>query len=66
MISSLELGFAVSSTDAGHSSKIEDSSSATWAMIGPGNVNWPLFLDFSYLAFHDMAKRLVKLFLGLL
>ncbi|KAI0973200.1 Tannase/feruloyl esterase [Xylaria arbuscula] len=69
MIPSLLRGFAVSTTDGGHSDNMLDQlgSDMPWAHSSPGNINWPLLLDFSYLALHEMSivgKALVKSFYG--
>ncbi|KAF7536054.1 hypothetical protein G7Z17_g13098 [Cylindrodendrum hubeiense] len=57
MVQSLILGFAVSTTDGGHSDNILEgvSYSNSWAFSSPGNINWPLLVDFASVALHDMA-----------
>lgn len=69
MMPSLEAGFAVSTTDGGHSSKLDEASGddMSWAFTSSGNINWPLFIDFSHVALHDMAtigKALTEAFYG--
>lgn len=49
--SSLAQGYAISSTDGGHTGP----SSEPWALISPGNVNLYLLQDFASVALHDMA-----------
>lgn len=49
-------GYTVATTDGGHTDEISafrDASS--WILSSPGNVNWPLLVDFAYVALHDMA-----------
>lgn len=69
MIPSLILGFAVSTTDGGHSDDMAEAMGYTsqWALSSPGNVNWPLLVDFASVALHDMAtigKALTASFYG--
>ena len=56
-IPELSQNFAVSTTDGGHTSDALALSGPTspWALSSPGNVNWPLLVDFAYVALHDMA-----------
>lgn len=57
LITGLKQGFAVSTTDGGHTSDLIELSGTTmpWALSSPGKVNWPVLLDFSSLALHEMA-----------
>ncbi|KAH7136217.1 tannase and feruloyl esterase-domain-containing protein [Dactylonectria macrodidyma] len=57
MIPSLMEGFAASITDAGYLPTIAEAfdTSKTWTFSNPGNVNWPLFMNFAHVAIHDMA-----------
>lgn len=69
MIPGLVEGFAVITTDGGHTSEIADAlgGSLTWALSSPGNVNWPLLVDFASVALHDMAtigKQIVESYYG--
>ena len=50
----LNEGFAVSTTDGGHSSSLFAPAS-TWALSSPGVVNLPLLVDFAYVSLHDMV-----------
>ncbi|EXJ78548.1 hypothetical protein A1O1_08949 [Capronia coronata CBS 617.96] len=62
---SLTQGYAISSTDGGHSRTV--GSSEPWALVSPGNVNLYLLQDFASVALHDMAvigKEIVKSFYG--
>jgi pimeloyl-ACP methyl ester carboxylesterase len=57
IMTSLGDGFSVSTTDGGH---VSDTTSleglaSPWALSSPGNVNWPLLIDFASLALHEMA-----------
>ncbi|KAH8809309.1 tannase and feruloyl esterase-domain-containing protein [Xylogone sp. PMI_703] len=66
---SLAEGFAVATTDGGHSDSPSSAPQYTidWALSSPGNVNWPLLVDFSYIALHDMAmiaKSITESFYG--
>ncbi|KAF1845161.1 tannase and feruloyl esterase [Cucurbitaria berberidis CBS 394.84] len=56
-MSALADGFAVSTTDGGHISDFAALAGPTmpWALTSPGNVNWPLLVDFAYVALHDTA-----------
>ncbi|KAH9212378.1 Tannase/feruloyl esterase [Leptodontidium sp. 2 PMI_412] len=50
-------GFAVATTDGGHT--ITDHlgyDDAKWGLKSPGNVDWYTFLDFAYVGLHDMAR----------
>ncbi|KAJ4371349.1 hypothetical protein N0V83_004566 [Neocucurbitaria cava] len=57
IMNSLAEGFAVSTTDGGHLSDVSALSglSNPWALSSPGNVNWPLLIDFASLSLHEMA-----------
>ncbi|KAJ3521923.1 hypothetical protein NM208_g13082 [Fusarium decemcellulare] len=57
MLPGMHLGFAVSTTDGGHSDDFLESIGETnnWAHSSPGNINWPLLVDFASVASHDMA-----------
>lgn len=66
---SLAQGFAVSTTDGGHLSDFVASLaySIPWAFASPGNINWPLLIDFAYQGIHEMgvlAKSAVEAFYG--
>ncbi|KAH7142655.1 tannase and feruloyl esterase [Dactylonectria estremocensis] len=67
MIPGLVEGYAVTTTDGGHVSDITDaySTSSSWALSSPGNINWPLLVDFASVALHDMStvsKAVIKAF----
>ncbi|KFZ12986.1 hypothetical protein V501_03940 [Pseudogymnoascus sp. VKM F-4519 (FW-2642)] len=69
MVPGLLDGFAVSTTDGGHSMTMAEmvADTSTWALTSPGNVNWPLLVDFASVALHDMAtigKAVTKAFYG--
>lgn len=69
ILPALAEGFAVSTTDGGHVSDFIALAGSTspWALAAPGNVNWPLLLDFSYVSLHEMAvlsKAAVQAFYG--
>ncbi|KAL3443170.1 Tannase/feruloyl esterase [Aspergillus insuetus] len=50
-------GFVVATTDGGHTAELSDAVDASsWALSSPGNVNWPLLVDFASAALHDMAE----------
>ncbi|GAP92679.2 putative feruloyl esterase b precursor protein [Rosellinia necatrix] len=57
MVPALVDGFAVSTTDGGHRISVQEGMAltSTWAHSSPGNVNWPLLVDFAHVALHDMA-----------
>ncbi|KAH6719570.1 Tannase/feruloyl esterase [Leptodontidium sp. MPI-SDFR-AT-0119] len=57
MVPSLSQNYAVSTTDGGHTQSVEESIGYTnsWALSSPGNVNWPLLVDFAHVGLHDMA-----------
>jgi feruloyl esterase len=56
----LAAGYAVATTDGGHSTDVAVSATdaSSWALLSPGNVNWPLFIDFASVALHDMGDIL--------
>ncbi|KAL2839277.1 feruloyl esterase B precursor [Aspergillus pseudoustus] len=58
MVPGLQDGYAVATTDGGHSDDLLTAATGAgdWALASPGNVNWPLLLDFAYVALHDMAN----------
>ncbi|KAH7071419.1 Tannase/feruloyl esterase [Paraphoma chrysanthemicola] len=65
----LSKGFVVSTTDGGHSSSLAVQSGAdnAWALTSPGNANWNLVADFSYIALHEMvslSKNFTEIFYG--
>lgn len=67
MVPALADGFATATTDGGHSSDTTSDASA-WALTSPGNVNWPLLVDFASVAIHDMAvigKAITESFFGM-
>lgn len=53
----LESGFSVSTTDGGHTDRLDYTKlyDIDWALSSEGNINWPLLVDFAHLALHDMA-----------
>ncbi|CAO2655638.1 Nn.00g044410.m01.CDS01 [Neocucurbitaria sp. VM-36] len=57
IMTALAEGFAVSTTDGGHISDgiALGGSESPWTLTSPGNVNWPLLIDFASLALHEMA-----------
>ncbi|KAK6082280.1 feruloyl esterase b precursor protein [Seiridium cupressi] len=62
-------GFATATTDGGHSSDVlgPELNEPSWALTSPGNVNWPLLMDFASVALHDTAtigKAVVEAFYG--
>lgn len=64
MLPGLAHGYAVATTDGGHESS---ATEVPWALTSPGNVNWPLLVDFASAALHDMAvvgKALVEAYYG--
>jgi len=69
MLPGLAHGYAVATTDGGHESSLSGyaPTDVPWALSSPGNVNWPLLVDFSSVALHDMAvvgKALVRAYYG--
>lgn len=69
MIPGLAGGYAVTTTDGGHTSTAADAAPETvsWALTSPGNVNWPLLVDFASVALHDLStvgKAVVEAFYG--
>ncbi|KAE9573104.1 putative feruloyl esterase [Colletotrichum fructicola] len=62
-------GHATATTDGGHSSDVlgPEANDPSWALTSPGNVNWPLLMDFASVALHDTAtigKAVTKAFYG--
>lgn len=62
-------GFATATTDGGHSTDVlgPELYDPSWALTSPGNVNWPLLMDFASVALHDTAtigKAAVEAFYG--
>ncbi|KAI0517856.1 tannase and feruloyl esterase [Xylaria bambusicola] len=57
MMPIMATGFATATTDGGHSSDVlgPEGSEPSWALTSPGNVNWPLLVDFASVALHDTA-----------
>lgn len=57
MMPIMATGFATATTDGGHSSDVlgTEGSEPSWALTSPGNVNWPLLVDFASVALHDTA-----------
>ncbi|KAI1363190.1 tannase and feruloyl esterase [Xylaria arbuscula] len=57
MMPIMATGFATATTDGGHSSDVlgSEGSEPSWALTSPGNVNWPLLMDFASVALHDTA-----------
>lgn len=69
LIPGLVHGYAVSTTDGGHTLTIAEGNTYTssWALSSRGNVDWPLLVDFAYVALHDMAtigKAVTQSFYG--
>ncbi|KAF7536056.1 hypothetical protein G7Z17_g13095 [Cylindrodendrum hubeiense] len=69
MIPGLLEGFVVTTTDGGHVSDLADANptSSSWALSSPGNVNWPLLINFASVALHDMStisKAVTEAFYG--
>ena len=58
MMPALAEGYAGSTTDGGHISNLASLSGPTmpWALSSPGNVNWPLLLDYASVSQHEMAQ----------
>ncbi|KAL2833183.1 Tannase/feruloyl esterase [Aspergillus pseudoustus] len=57
-------GYSAASTDGGH---LASASTASWALISQGNLNWPLLHDFSAVALDEAAslgKLATRLFYG--
>ena len=67
---SVSLGYAVATTDAGHTfyGSVESMADArSWLLTSPGNLNWPLLVNFASQALDDLpkvAKQVVKGFYG--
>jgi len=62
-------GFATATTDGGHTSDVlgPEADDPSWALTSPGNVNWPLLVDFASVALHDTAtigKAVVEAYWG--
>ncbi|KAH8714639.1 Tannase/feruloyl esterase [Ilyonectria robusta] len=57
MLPFMASGFAVATTDGGHSSDPSEAMphESSWALTAPGTVNWPLLIDFASQALHDTA-----------
>ncbi|KAJ6149273.1 Tannase/feruloyl esterase [Penicillium samsonianum] len=51
-------GFAVATSDGGHSVDMATAAVdvSDWALSSPGNVNWHLLVDFASVTLHDMAE----------
>ncbi|KAF3016403.1 hypothetical protein E8E14_001532 [Neopestalotiopsis sp. 37M] len=69
MVPIMATGSATASTDGGHSSDVlgPELTEPAWALTSPGNVNWPLLVDFASVALHDtvtIGKAVVKSFYG--
>ena len=69
MILGLNEGYAVSTTDGGHSATRDSVSSVDcpWALSSSGNINWPLLVDFASVSLHDLStvtKAAVEAFYG--
>ncbi|KAL4784160.1 tannase and feruloyl esterase-domain-containing protein [Aspergillus varians] len=57
-------GYSAASTDGGHA---ESASTASWALTGEGNLNWPLLHDFSAVSLDEatsLGKLATRLFYG--
>ncbi|KAK6213457.1 tannase and feruloyl esterase [Colletotrichum tabaci] len=62
-------GFATATTDGGHSTDVlgPEANDPSWALTSPGNVNWPLLVDFASVSLHDTAtigKAVAEAFYG--
>ncbi|SPO01598.1 related to tannase precursor [Cephalotrichum gorgonifer] len=69
MLPGLVEGYAVTTTNGGHTDPPADDTSgdAPWALSSLGNVNWPLLVDFASVALHDLStvgKAVVDAFYG--
>ncbi|KAI1418397.1 tannase and feruloyl esterase [Hypoxylon sp. FL1857] len=65
----MALGYATATTDGGHTSDLfgPEFNVPLWALTSPGNVNWPLLVDFASVALHDLAtigKAVQEVFYG--
>ncbi|KAH0428392.1 feruloyl esterase b [Colletotrichum camelliae] len=63
-------GYATATTDGGHSSDVlgPEANDPSWALTSPGNVTWPLLVDFASVALHDTAtigKAVTEAFYGI-
>ncbi|KAH6712499.1 Tannase/feruloyl esterase [Leptodontidium sp. MPI-SDFR-AT-0119] len=61
----VQQGYAVAITDGGHDIITGDPS--LWTLKSPGNVNYPLFIDFASRALDDLpkiSKQVIKSFYG--
>lgn len=61
----MRLKFAVSTTDGGHSSSLEEAVNVDpkWVFTSPGNIDFPMLVNFASRSLHDMAvlgKMLVQ------
>ena len=61
----MRLKYAISTTDAGHTSDMMEAMNPdpAWVFTSPGNINYPLLINFASRAVHDMAvlgKALVQ------
>lgn len=57
-------GFAIATTDGGHAA---ESPVSDWALLSPGNVNWPLLQDFASTTLDETAtlgKGVVEAYYG--
>ncbi|KZL69571.1 tannase and feruloyl esterase [Colletotrichum incanum] len=57
-------GYVAAVTDGGH---LASSPADEWALRSPGNLDWPLFVNFGYRSLHELAmvgKNVTKEFYG--
>ncbi|ETS79929.1 hypothetical protein PFICI_07458 [Pestalotiopsis fici W106-1] len=69
MMPIMATGSATATTDGGHSSDVlgPELNEPAWALTSPGNLNWPLLVNFASVALHDTAtigKAVVQAFYG--
>ncbi|KAI1880437.1 hypothetical protein JX265_002058 [Neoarthrinium moseri] len=69
MMPIMATGFATATTDGGHTTDVlgPELYEPSWALTSPGNVNWPLLMDFASVALHDTAtigKAVAEAFYG--
>lgn len=56
LVSAVNDGYSAASTDGGHAYETPDlAAPVNWALLSPGNVNYPLLLDFAAVALSDMT-----------
>lgn len=58
MLPGLRDGFSVATTNGGHGEDLVVNAvdASSWALLSPGNLNYPLVADFAHVALHDMTE----------